>query len=248
MEQFKNINPNFDYLISNLDKIRTKKDKQIYLNQFTGTLSAPSKMPCSSYNIPAIYCKIGALLNKIENSVCHDCYALKGRYIFPNVFEAMKNRYDNMLNNPYWIEAMALQIALFNKGDKKYFRWHDSGDLQSIDHFDKIVKIAQYLPNVNFWLPTREYKIISDWVKENMVDDFSTTIPENLVIRFSAHMIDSIKEVKNKTSRSIVASSEQIAKEFNSTICHATKKDGSHKCESCRLCWKQGTSIAYLLH
>lgn len=247
MEQFKNINSNFDHLINQLEQIKTKVERQKYLNSITGNLSSPSKMPCSGYSITAFSCKIGALLNKVKGSVCYDCYALKGRYIFPNVQNALQFRL-NSIQHSMWVEAMTLQIALFNKGDKGYFRWHDSGDLQDVDHLCKIIAIAEYLPNTKFWLPTREYKIVNDWVQDNMIDDLFKSIPNNLTIRFSAHMIDSYKEVKNKQINSIVITSEDKAKEFNANICEATKKESSHKCEDCRACWNLNETIAYLKH
>ena len=54
----------------------------------TGGLSKPSKMPGYAYNLPATECKIGSKLVKVPGSVCHGCYALKGRYRFPNVKDA----------------------------------------------------------------------------------------------------------------------------------------------------------------
>jgi hypothetical protein len=127
--------------------------------------------------------------------------------------------------------------------DSGYIRWHDSGDVQDVEHLDRIVNIAKWLPNIKFWLPTREYKI---------VDDYSKSVPSNLAIRFSAHMIDSIKEVSNKELNSITVKDESTFKNMNLTkasICHATKKDSTHKCESCRACWDTNIkTVAYLLH
>jgi hypothetical protein len=51
----------------------------------TGGLSRPSKMPGYAYNLPAIHCKTGSKLAAIPGTTCHGCYALKGRYRFPNV-------------------------------------------------------------------------------------------------------------------------------------------------------------------
>ena len=50
-----------------------------------GGLGKPSKMPGYAYGIPAKHCKVGAKLHKVPGSVCADCYALKGRYMFANV-------------------------------------------------------------------------------------------------------------------------------------------------------------------
>jgi len=62
------------------------------LDNITGTLSKPSKMPGWSYGIPAKECKTGSKLAKIPGTVCHGCYALKGCYVFPNVQEAQYKR------------------------------------------------------------------------------------------------------------------------------------------------------------
>jgi hypothetical protein len=65
-------------------------------------------------------------------------------------------------------------------------------------------------------------------------------------------MIDSIKEVSNKELNSITVKDESTFKNMNLTnanICHATRKDSTHKCESCRACWDTNVkTVAYLLH
>ena len=53
--------------------------------EITGGLSAPSKMPGPSFNLPAVACITGAKLVDVLGSTCSGCYALKGRYRFPNV-------------------------------------------------------------------------------------------------------------------------------------------------------------------
>ena len=50
-----------------------------------GGLGYPSKMPGTSYGISAHDCITGAKLAKVQGSVCHGCYALKGNYGFANV-------------------------------------------------------------------------------------------------------------------------------------------------------------------
>ena len=94
--------------------------------QITGGLSAPNKMPGPSINLPAVACITGAKLVKVQGSTCSGCYALKGRYRFPNVKEAMQRRL-NRLYDPRWIEAMTTLVT-----GQPWFRWQDSGDLQSV--------------------------------------------------------------------------------------------------------------------
>jgi hypothetical protein len=64
--------------------------------------------------------------------------------------------------------------------NQNIFRWHDSGDIQSLKHLAKIFKVARLTPDVNHWLPTREA-----WVKP-----YVGRAPKNLVIRFSMPMVD----------------------------------------------------------
>ena len=122
-------------------------------------LSKPSKMPGFSFALPAQECKIGGKLRDVPGSVCSKCYACKGAYVWPVV---KKVRYDNLeqITSDHWVGAMIDEIT---KKTKKipFFRWHDSGDLQSSEHFQKIIAIAEALPAVNFWLPTKEKKIVN---------------------------------------------------------------------------------------
>ena len=115
------------------------------LQEITGSLSTPSKMPCFSYNTPAKACKTGSILAKQEGTVCSNCYALKGRYLFDNVQKSLNNRLDK-LKKSAWKQAM---IELIQRREKSgVFRWHDSGDLQSSDHLRILFDIAEALPNI----------------------------------------------------------------------------------------------------
>ena len=104
--------------------------------QITGGLSAPSKMPGPAYNLPASMCLTGAKLVQIPGSVCAGCYALKGRYRFNNVQQALERRAAS-LKHPDWVKAMVALIS-----GHEYFRWHDSGDIQSVEHLKKIFEVC----------------------------------------------------------------------------------------------------------
>ena len=77
--------------------------------EITGGLSKPSKMPGPAYNLPASQCITGAKLVKVKGSTCSGCYALKGRYRFQNVKDAMQRRLSK-LHDPRWVEAMVTLI------------------------------------------------------------------------------------------------------------------------------------------
>jgi hypothetical protein len=123
----------------------------------TGSLSKPSKMPGHAYGLPAKECKTGSKLVKIKGSTCHGCYALKGCYVFKVVQAAQYKRLES-IKHPKWVEAMAAQIGAKRN---KFFRWHDSGDVQDVEHLSKIFAVCRLTPDTAHWMPTREA-----WVKK----------------------------------------------------------------------------------
>ena len=73
--------------------------------KIVGTLSKPSKMPGFAYSTPAKHCLIGQKMRKVAGSICAFCYALKGRYVFPNVMAAMEKRFKS-LTDQLWVSAI----------------------------------------------------------------------------------------------------------------------------------------------
>lgn len=197
---------------------------------YVGGLSDPGKMPCAGYSIPAATCHIGSELRKIEGSVCHGCYAFKGRYPSGVVQKAMYNRLKCMKKKK-WVEAMSTIIQ-----DMPYFRWHDSGDLQDENHLEKIMDIAEKTPNTKHWLPTREYKMVENVLRHREK-------PSNLIIRLSAHMIDESGPVV-LAKRLGIQISEVGTEKYT---CPAL--DQGNQCKDCRVCWDQKVfNVVYHKH
>lgn len=211
------------------------------LESAVGGLSKPSKMPCYGYSIPAKYCKVGQKMRKVKNSICAHCYALKGRYVFPNVQDALERRFRS-LSNPKWV---ALMTELINRKEKSgYFRWHDSGDLQSVEHLQNIVQIAKNLPHVKFWLPTREYNIVSRYIEQNTSLGFNKLpLPKNLTVRLSGLMMDGAPPNTLTQNPFHLPTSGAVKEGYN---CPASNQKG--KCLDCRLCWDGATHVNYRKH
>ena len=192
--------------------------------KITGGLSAPNKMPGPSINLPAWNCITGLKLQAVKNSVCAGCYAMKGRYRFPNVREAMDRRLA-ALTDPRWVDAMVTLV----KG-QPWFRWHDSGDIQSPDHLKNIFKVCNRTPETRHWMPTREVKFLK------LMDP--DVVPKNLIIRISSHMIDQ-GPVKHWPWTSTVVTSGKT--------CPAAEQ--GNKCKECRACWDRSVkNVAYGKH
>ena len=178
-----------------------------------GSLSKPSKMPGHAYGLPAKECKTGGKLVNVKGSTCYGCYALKGCYVF-EVVQAAQYRRLRAIRHPLWVRAMAMQI---NNKKTKFFRWHDSGDVQDLDHLNKIYEVCRLTPSKRHWLPTREA-----WIKPHL-----SRCPKNLVIRFSAPMVN------QRAPESWPHSSMVVDKGFHT--CPAPAQD--NECRDCRQCW-----------
>jgi len=199
--------------------------------QITGGLSKPSKMPGPAYNLPAASCQTGAKLAKIPGTICHGCYALKGRYRFTNVRLALARRLE-ALSHPQWVQAMTILI----KGEK-FFRWHDSGDLQSAYHLKQIFEVCNNTPDTSHWLPTREARYLP------LNHD---SIPKNLTIRMSSHKVNQ-GPLKSWPWASTVYSHDAPIYGATSLKCPALNQGNS--CGTCRACWDRKISnVTYPKH
>lgn len=213
-----------------------------------GGWSKPSKMPSPGYSIPASECKTGSKLAKIVGSVCFGCYAADtvewikrsgknpylGRYKMPNVVKALQTRFVS-LTDPLWVPA---QILLMRKRKLRFFRWHDAGDLQSVEHLRNLVIIAENVPKCKFWLPTREYNIVREYNAQ--YGDF----PANFRCRASAHMHD--KDAPADFPYRSAVDNGKYDYSNGAIKCTAPKRKG--ECGGCRACWSVVPTIVYDFH
>ena len=96
-------------LISYISFMKEKILNTAHAWQIVGGLSKPGKMPGWSIGIPAKECNTGGKLQDKEGSVCNDCYALKGCYVFKIVQDAQYRRL-KAIKDPRWVDAMTMQL------------------------------------------------------------------------------------------------------------------------------------------
>jgi hypothetical protein len=220
----------------NKDQVRMLKPIRLFRSkkeaeEIVGSLSNPSKMPGHAYSIPAIECHTGGKLRDVKGSVCYDCYACKGRYYFTPVILAMYRRFDS-LDHPLWVDAM---VHLIKQSGDTHFRWHDSGDLQSHAHLSNIIEVANRLPDVSFWLPTKEKSLINQYFSSN-------SCPSNLTVRLSSPMLDTVLSKSKFLTSSVHKDTEPVGHE-----CPAPAQ--GNECGSCRACWDPTVkNVAYHHH
>jgi len=198
-------------------------------NALVGGLSAPGKMPCRAFSISAFLCQTGSRLAAIAGSVCKTCYARKNRYAMANVQAALARRMTVLARalsdatfRAEFISAMSFLISR-----SPWFRWHDSGDLQSAAHFRLICDIARATPETLHWLPTKEPRFAKG------------DVPANLIVRVSAPHIDQPAPKHRHTST--------VVSDKSAATCRAFERQG--KCGPCRLCWDPTVkNVAYYQH
>ena len=198
-----------------------------------GISNVNKKMPGYTYGLSAKRCKTGGKLQQVPGSVCFNCYAMKANYFYPSVVTGHARRLRS-IDNKNWTAAM---IQLITHYEKNYFRWHDSGDIQSLEHLAKICAVAAGTPHIKHWLPTREAGILKEFKETGGV------IPSNLVIRLSATMINGApSNIHDHSSTVPTPGVTPIG-----SACNAGKQGG--RCLDCRACWDPNIkNISYEKH
>jgi len=208
----------------------TKDERAFYKRMLSNT----SKLGCKSISLNAKNCKTGSKLAKKKGSVCYGCYALKGCYQFPVVQDAMARRM-NFFNHKDFIPIM---IWLLSKKD--FFRWFDSGDVQSVIMALNILEICKETPKTKHWIPSKEYKIWREAIKIWL--NIHKKLPDNVCLRMSSPNIDQ-EPLKGFENTSTV---HKDKKAFG-LECIAYKQNG--KCLDCKACFnKKVKNVSYPLH
>jgi hypothetical protein len=121
--------------------------------------------------------------------------------------------------------------------DHRYFRWFDSGDLQSRKHAYIIAAIVRQTPNVSHWLPTREPDFID-----------KVTWPDNMTVRLSSNIIDEDRPQDYDGWHWPTAALHTKPGELPNDryIECQSKLLGAYICQTCRDCWNPDLDISYL--
>ena len=131
------------------------------------------------------------------------------------------------LKDQRWVRAMVVLMK-----DRKHFRWHDSGDIQSVWHLKRILEVCKQTPSTKHWLPTRESGLLA------LMDP--DIIPPNLIIRLSATKVDGAAGKSWPWTSTVTTDPKQ-------KTCVAPDQKG--KCLDCRACWNRDIkNITYAKH
>lgn len=203
--------------------------------------SKNSKMPGTTFGLSVYYCNVGTKLRDIEGSVCASCYAKRLEDFRPSVHkgwtsraEALKHATTSSTAGRQWVQAMVTRLLKLNP---THHRWHDSGDLLNYRHLELLVLVAKQLPEIKFWLPTKEKSIVNEYIKAR------GALPDNLNVRLSAAMVDEFSmrsRLDPFVTHSGVSASCRALPE-DAWVCPARHQGNS--CGDCRACWDKDVRL-----
>lgn len=217
-----------------------------------GPLGHPSKLPGYSYGLDAWKCHTGEMLSNIPGSVCEHCYARKNFYATWWPVKLARQRRHAALFGRFWVEGMIRLIRHHTETERMlFFRWHDSGDLQSWEHLVRIAAVCEGTPRVKHWLPTREYAYVAAFLSRGYV------VPSNLAIRLSAHMVGEAPQLPfGELLAGLPTSTVHLehgqplqitARRRDSIECRAYTRE--NHCGPCRACWTPAVkNVSYTEH
>ena len=181
--------------------------------------------------------------------VCKGCYAKKGMYRFP-VVKAVREYNKNDYHNDDWVERMVAKVSKFD-----YFRWFDSGDIETPELAMKIRAVIRSTPYTKHWLPTRSFKLpkidsilrqpkgVGHDVRMKYINNYT-----NVSLRLSADNIGFKGELPGVNSYVIKPTDLFEAKKRGIFVCPVTLPGSTQKsCDTCTYCYGNG-DVAYVLH
>lgn len=163
------------------------------------------------------------------------CYAQHGVQIMSNVQGAYWRNWRLYQDNPdNFFEQLYCKIKF--SGIPKV-RFHDSGDIPSLDYFRRMMQLADRLPDVKFMAFTKQYDIVNEGLEER-------ECPNNLVIMFSAW--DKHWAFRNPWGLPIAYikfEDERLTPDIPSFAFHCPGRKTT--CSACGVCFNKKTKAVY---
>jgi len=193
-----------------------------------------------SWSLPALtHCPGAREKGGLIVEVCRGCYAREGCYHFPSTKAV---RESNVLDYKQddWEDRVIAKLE-----GEEYFRWFDSGDVDTPVLAAKLHRIVKATPDTKHWIPTRSHKF-------KRIDRHLRLIDEepNACVRISSDNIGVpiVEYVAGARRPSSVVIKNANDVPDGATVCNSYKTKPA-KCNGCRACWdKTVETIAYPIH
>lgn len=111
------------------------------------------------------------------------CYDIKAVVRYKNVVDSRARNW-SIFKRDRREFFRQIEAKIKRRKRNKYFRWHVAGEIVDMDHLREIIRIARENPDFTFWMYTKMYWIVNEYVRENG-GAREIAIPSNLSIMFS---------------------------------------------------------------
>ena len=162
------------------------------------------------------------------------CYARKGRWLYKNVQNSLKDNLEAYKNDPKrFFESVAEQTFLC-----KFARWHSSGDIVDMEYLKGMCRVARKNKETKYLCFTKKFEIVNEYIKDGH------KIPPNLKIVFSA-WDDWIPDNPYNFPMTYVK-----GKNFDNSIIPESAIPCQGMCQKCQACWslEKGQCVVFNKH
>lgn len=156
------------------------------------------------------------------------CYAKKPERYSKQARASRQSNYD-LTRHPDFEDTMVWEI---DRMKLQYFRWHESGDAYDQVYLDKILRICDRLPKVQFLMYTKSFHL-----------DFKAA-PSNLVIYWST--TDSNAAAAPEGPKAHIVLKGQTPPAGYVTCVHAS--DSGYCARECTTCWRGQADVYFDQH
>ena len=190
--------------------------------------------------------------------VCEGCYAKKGMYRFPVVKNVREHNAQDYHRDD-WVADMIKEVSKYD-----YFRWFDSGDIETPELARKISQVTNNTRTTKHWLPTRSDKItkiaeeLNGYSPAMLYTGNGTSQPlpysetlrhsTNVALRPSADNIGLNNNERPGVNSYVIRDTDLFeAKRQGIFVCPVTTDKNRTSCDTCTMCYTNA-KVAYLVH
>ncbi len=207
-------------------------------------MSAPSKMPCFSFDLSVI---LSGCAQRCLYGIQRICYVLTNFH----EMEWNKARQKVLKRNHELLKSERFTPVMINElleDGNRWFRFFSAGDFPNIDAIHKIMNVCKAIDidNKKFWIPTSRDDLLIKYLQTG------NKIPDNVCIRYSSPSIGKadlpqLAYVIELFKKNGVCYSETSMNRKEVTCPASLMKHG--ECRKCRKCWDRANkTIVYFIH
>jgi hypothetical protein len=161
-----------------------------------------------------------------------DCYALKSENMYKNVLPFRQRQEEYWLTNDAFTiaEDLSKELSRNYKTKIKYIRVNEAGDFHSFECIEKLIQVAEMLPDYKFYTYTH---------RSDLVDDNThKLLPKNLTINTSDFKVAGLNSFNARILDFKIRSYKKQANEIRETLKEMTGSNliCNGDCSKCSLC------------